>query len=262
MEITKSPKLVAIGAGVASFAAILGGGALVHAQGASAASNPASIVSRISQTDPSNGTQATPPSAADRQAEMDAYLQKLAANLGIDVTKLTDALKTTAKDQVAADLAAGKLTQAQADAANARIDAGDFRFGPMGGGHGGPGGEGRHGGGMDEAALTSFLGIDQATLRTERQAGKSLATIASEHGKSRDELKAFLSDQEKTEVTTAVTNGAMTQAQADAHLQQFTANLDQMIDGTGGPRGMGGRGPRDGQNTAPGSTTTTPTTQG
>jgi len=259
MEITKSPKLVAIGAGVASFAAILGGGAIVHAQGASAQGN---VSGYFAQTDPSQPTQATPPSATDRQAEMDAYLQKLAANLGIDVSKLTDALKKTAKDQVAADLAAGKITQAQADAANTRIDAGDFRFGP-GGGHGGPGGEGRHGGGgMDEAALTSFLGIDAATLRTERQAGNSLATIASNHGKSRDELKAFLTDQEKTEVATAVTNGAMTQAQADAHLQQFTANLDQMIDGTGGPKGMGGHGPRGGQGTAPGSTTTAPATQG
>lgn len=259
MEITKSPKLVAIGAGVASFAAILGGGAIVHAQGASAQGN---VSGYVAQTNPGQPTQATPPSAADRQAEMDAYLQKLAANLGIDVTKLTDALKQTAKDRVAADLAAGKITQAQADAANTRIDSGDFLFGPMGGRHGGPGGEGRHGGRMDEAALTSFLGIDQATLRTERQAGKSLATIASDHGKSRDELKAFLTDQEKTEVAAAVTNGAMTQAQADAHLQQFTANLDKMIDSTGGPHGMGGHGPRGGQDGAPSGTTTAPATQG
>ncbi len=252
MEITRSPKLVAIGAGVASFAAILGGGALINAQGASAQGN---TTSSISQAGPGQPGHMTPPSAAGRQAEMDAYLQKLAANLGIDVTKLTDALERTAKDQVAADLASGKITQAQADAANARIDSGQFRFGPMGGGTGSHGEKGRGGLRMDDAALATFLGIDQATLRTERQAGKSLATIASDHGKSRDALKAFLTSQETAKLTTAVSDGKMTQAQADARLQQFTANLDQMIDSTGGPHGFEGNGPRGNQNGTHGATT-------
>jgi hypothetical protein len=103
---------------------------------------------------------------------------------------------------------------------------------------GGPGGVG------DPAKLATFLGTTPDQLRTEMSAtGATLATVAQSHGKSRDELKAFLTTDVKTHVADEVTSGELTQSQADNKIADATANLDQMIDHSGGPgRGPGGPG--------------------
>lgn len=63
--------------------------------------------------------------------------------------------------------------------------------------------------------------------------------MAQNHGKSRDQLKAFLSAEQKTHLDEQVAAGRMTQAQADAKLAEFSANLDTRIDQVGKPaRGM------------------------
>ena len=79
--------------------------------------------------------------------------------------------------------------------------------------------------------------------------GATLATVAQAHGKSRDELKAFLTDDAKTHLAQEVTEGDITQAQADARLADLTANLDARIDATMpafGGRGHDGMGPMGG----------------
>jgi hypothetical protein len=171
-------------------------------------------------------------------ADQAAYLQKLAGKLGVSVDALTAAIKATNLEILDEKVASGDLTQEQADAARTRIENGD---GPLFG-IGGPRGHGPGHGPGDDEAVAGFLGVDEATFEAEEQAGKSLATIAADHGKSRDELKAFLTAEEKTELAQAVTDGKLTQAQADEHLAQFTANLDERIDSVrtdkaDGPRG-------------------------
>ena len=84
-------------------------------------------------------------------------------------------------------------------------------------------------------------GLDAATLRTELQT-KSLATIASEHGKSVDELKAFLTTQFTESLAQAVADGRITQAEADEKSAGFAQRLDEEINeihakGARGPRG-------------------------
>jgi lambda repressor-like predicted transcriptional regulator len=192
--------------------------------------------------------------------ERDARLQALATELGISVDTLKEAMKQVALDQVAKSLADGKITQEEADARIAAINAGEVHGpgGPRGtGGHGGRGhgGPGMHGG----ADVAGFLGITAEQLRTELQSGKTLAQVAQDHGKSRDELKAFLTEARKAQLAQGVTDGKLTQAEADEKLAEFTARLDEMIDSTGPKAGIGGpRGPRGGQpgtrpSTAPGS---------
>ena len=74
------------------------------------------------------------------------FLDSVAKHLGVSPQKLEDATKAAAVDQVNADLAAGRITKAQADELKARIEAGNGvlggpgRFGPGPGGPGGPGG--------------------------------------------------------------------------------------------------------------------------
>jgi len=112
------------------------------------------------------------------------------------------------------------------------------------------------GGFGDPTALAGFLGITPEQLRSEVSAdGATLATVAQAHEKSRDELKAFLTDQAKTHLAQEVAEGDLTQGEADARLASMTANLDARIDGSvpagrgHGPDGMGpmgGRGMGDG----------------
>ena len=117
--------------------------------------------------------------------------------------------------------------------------------GPGGPGHGdfgrgGPG-FGGPGFGVDQAGVASFLGIDAATLRTELET-KSLATVATENGKTVDELKSFLTSEAQTKLADAVTAGKMTQEQADAALAALQAHLDDEVNEIHGPGEMGPRG--------------------
>ncbi len=256
----KTPRYVALGAGVAAFASILGGGAFA----ASALGSTTTGTSVVAQTTPAP-TGSTAP--ADRAAQQEAYLQALAGNLGIDEATLKAALQKTSVDQIAQMVADGTLTQDQADQITAEIqNGGHLFFGLEGPGRGGPGDHGRPGGpGMDgdhaaeQAALADFLGVDTATLQSEFQSGTTLADVAANHGKTRDELKAFLTDQEATELATAVADGRLTQAQADQIAADHAANLDARIDGTFDAHGPGMRGGPGGPPPANGSSTT-PTT--
>ena len=219
----KQRKLLTLGAGMASMAAIVGGSVFLS-QGSSASAAAPAVNGIHSMTGMVANQAAVPTGQA-------AYIKALATKLGIGETQLTDALKSVQLDQIAQAVKDGKLTQAQADAMTARVNSGTapmFGFGRPD--HEGGKGEGRGVKGMDEAALATFLSIDEPTLETALHSGKSLAAVASEHGKSRDELKAFLSTQLTTTLNNAVTAGKMTQAQADAKLAAAKSTLDARID--------------------------------
>lgn len=239
----KNQKLLSLGAGVAAVASIAAG--TVFGIGGSDSS------SALGLSD-SQLTQIAANVAATPAEERDAYLAKLAANLGVDVDKLKEAITKTNGEVIDAKVADGSMTQAQADAMRERMANGGTWF--FAGGKG-PGGHGDKGFGMKaNADLAAFLGIDAATLHSEQEAGKTLATIASEHGKSRDELKSFLTEAQKTALAQAVTDGRLTQAQADEKLAQFTANLDTMIDKV---HTHDAKGPRGGMPMTPPSTSGT-----
>lgn len=209
-------KILTLGGGAAILGAVLTGGLL----SVSAADNNSSTGMAAQQASQD----------ADKTARKDAYLEKVATDLGISVDALKAALKSASLQTVDDRLAAGEITAEQATAMKERIESGDALFG-----FGGPGGGPRHHGGgrglgIASEELMTFLGIDQGTLDAARQAEKSLATIAQDAGKSRDELKAFLTQQAQESLAEAVTDGHLTQAQADEKLASFEANLDAMID--------------------------------
>ncbi|TAK69884.1 MAG: hypothetical protein EPO22_01725 [Dehalococcoidia bacterium] len=180
-----------------------------------------------------------------------SFLSRVAQKLGIDTPTLENAVKSAKTDEIDARVASGDLTQAQADALKQRIANAPAGAPFFGGGFGERGGHMGRGGIGEPQALADFLGVTPETLRTERSAdGATLATVAQAHGKSRDELKAFLTDQAKTHLAQEVTEGDITQAQADARLSDMTANLDARIDSTMpafGGRGHDGRGPMGGR---------------
>lgn len=233
-------KLISLGAGVAAVASIAGGTLF-------ALSSNSGSSSALGLSDSELQTIATNVAATPAE-ERDAYIAKLAANLGVDVQKLKDAIDKTNLEVIDEKVADGSMPQDRADAMKERIANGETFFGIGGGrGPGGPGGDhgkgpGGPGMGVDQAALASFFGIDEATLRTELQT-KSLATIAGEHGKSVDALKALLTESAKTALAQAVTDGKLTQAEADARLADLSSHIDEEINEV---HSMGPRGPRDG----------------
>ena len=193
------------------------------------------------------------------------FLDRVAEKLGIDTPKLQTAIKDARSDQIDEAVQNGDLTQQQADALKQKLeqmpDAGEFGFGF--GHRKGPGSFGSVPFGREFAfgfnlkntgdQLAGFLGITTEQLRTELSAdGASLASVAQAHGKSRDELKAFIKETAKSTLDEAVKNGDLTQEQEDNALSTLDSHVDQMIDAQCGgmdrglPFGGPGRGHRMG----------------
>jgi hypothetical protein len=250
------PRVALIAAGLVVFAGTIGGG-IVLAEG-----RDAPTPSPTTQAGPSN-------SAKGPKAYTDDFIQKLADNLHIDVQTLKDALKTTSLGEIDQAVSDGKIDQATADKIKTAINNGDvpgFELPRLGNGaapgakaNGGPGGPGRFAfaAPADLNAIAGFLGTDVATLRSELTGGKTLAQAAEAHGKTRDELKTFLTDQQASRLAAAVTAGKITQAQADAVTQKFATTIDNILDQTIQPPPMGrGHKPATGNKTNPPTPTT------
>jgi hypothetical protein len=185
------------------------------------------------------------------------FVELLAQKLGISVDQLKTA-STDARNQLVDELlAAGTITQAQADKMkSADIGAG---FGFHIGGRGGPGAFGVRGVklAVDVAQITADLSkISIDVVKQELQQGKSFAQIAAEHGSSRDALKSAVIAAHTKALQERVASGQITQAQADKMAAELSEHVDQLIDHTGGfagPRGMKG-GMRPGVVPTPSST--------
>ncbi len=190
-----------------------------------------------------------------------SFLDRVAQKLGIETPKLQDAIKSASSDQIDAEVAAGKITQAQADKlkqaiANGKLPGFEGPLGEHGPGKGGFGLGRGLGAGVDMNKLATFLGISQAQLKTELEApNATLATVAQAHGKSSDQLKSFITSTAKTQLDQAVTSKKLTQQQADNALSMLTNNLDNVINGKAFGPHMHGRMKPDGPDTPNSSAT-------
>jgi hypothetical protein len=179
------------------------------------------------------------------------FLDSVAKHLGVTPQKLEDATKAAAIDQVNADLAAGRITQAQADELKKRIEAGDGVLGGpgrFGGGPafpGGPGGPGFAGKGVianEVAAAAKYLGLDESALRTKLENGQSLADVAKAQSKDLDGLKSAILDAAKGDLDKAVADKTLTQTQADDILNELKSHIDDVVNANmrlhrdGGPK--------------------------
>jgi hypothetical protein len=166
----------------------------------------------------------------------------------------TDADRTARLQEVLQPLVDdGVITQEQADKVIAALEA----AGPMGGhdgaGAGMPGGgmpgdgdgDGGRGAGMSGAldSVAALLGITTDELTTELQSGKTLATIATEHGATAQDVIDVLVQEVKDHFTAEVASGEHTQEDADARIADATQRITDFVN-NGGPMGpgMGGRG--------------------
>lgn len=133
----------------------------------------------------------------------------------------------------------GTINQSQADAVQTALEAAKP--------DGGPGGRGGHGPGPGLAVAAKALGMDEAALKTELQANKSVADVASEKGVDINTVITSMVDDLKTHLSQEVTDGTHTQAEADAKLSEATTRITEAVNTKGLPHGgPGGRGGRHG----------------
>jgi hypothetical protein len=152
--------------------------------------------------------------------------------------------------QLSEAVAAGNMTQEDADSMMDRfastIDDTIDGNAPSGGGpsSGGftPGGTGAGlmvGGASEE--LAEFLDIPLEQLESELSAeGATPASVAEAHGRTREELETFYTDQMEWQLIEAVAAGDMSQEEADSMMERFASMIDAIIDGempSGGPQG-------------------------
>jgi hypothetical protein len=101
-----------------------------------------------------------------------------------------------------------------------------------------------NGGGMHTFVWNTVaekLGLTSDELNAEINSGKTLAQVAEEKGISRSNLVAVLETAHKDSLSQAVTDGTLTQEQADNILAQMSGNYEWMLDNMGRGGMMGGQ---------------------
>ncbi|MEI6216381.1 MAG: hypothetical protein WCP64_03815 [Actinomycetes bacterium] len=165
-------------------------------------------------------------------------------------------------------VAKGTITAAQESAIIAAFDAARPTP-PIGmGGFAGKGGMGGQMSGLDNVIITT-LGITQANLEANEQAGKTLASLA---GAKTAALISAIVAYETTQINAQVTAGRLTAAQAQTLITGLPALVTTAVNTVGGSgmgmgAGMGGRGHGRGPGMGMGGTSTlatpvAPTTAG
>lgn len=177
----------------------------------------------------------------DRQQTEQSILDDAAQRLNVSPEALKSALGAAEDAQLDAQVKAGKLTQEQADAIKkARAQSGTVLGGP-GVGHGGPrfgprGGPGHmglqlgldiKGGAIDAAA--GALGLSRDDLVAKLKAGKSIADVAKDQGKSLDDVKTAITDAVTKELDQRVTDKKLTADQRDELVKELKDHIDDLV---------------------------------
>lgn len=146
--------------------------------------------------------------------------------VGDRVTRIKEALSGLVSD--------GTITQEQADQVATTLDE---QLPHRGHGHGGRGGPG---GGAKLETAAEALGVPVEDLRTALQSGQSLTDVAEDQGVSTDDLVNALVEEAKTRLAEKVTEGRLTQEQADERAADLPERIGELVEREG--LGRGGRG--------------------
>lgn len=189
-----------------------------------------------------------------------AFLNDVAKRLNVTPQRLRSAVQGAFLDRLAADVAAGRLTRAQASAIRKRMLQGGFLPPGLGlggfvpayrfGGRFGPGGLRPHGFGMfggvgaELGAAATYLGITTSKLLSEMRSGKTLAQIASAEGKTTGGLEGALTATIKARLDKAVASKVITSAQEQKLLSHLPLMLSAVVSRSVHPWGRVGPGVR------------------
>jgi hypothetical protein len=172
-------------------------------------------------------------------------IAQIAEEKGVATSDIVAAVVATQQESLTSAVEAGTLTQAQADARLALVQANveamlDQTYIFSGDGRGfGMGGFGAGEGML--AVVAEQLGIEPAALVTELQSGKTIAELAEANSVATDDIVAAVVAVHQERLDAAVAAGTLTQEEADAHIVLATSHIQSMLDQplTGRGRGMG-----------------------
>src|SRR5216110_831219 len=185
------------------------------------------------------------PSATGSKNYAQVFVDKLAAILHLNSTQTKDALKQAELQTVDQMLKDGKITQQQADAMKARINAGQG-LGPIGGFGLRPGSFKADRALMQELAtaeanaVASALHMSPADLKSALRSGKSLSDLEAQQKVTDSTVKAAMKSAAKGVLDKAVKAGTITQAQADSVLSKVGSGLDRFGHKPARPKTPGG----------------------
>ncbi|MCL5058419.1 MAG: YckD family protein [Actinobacteria bacterium] len=151
----------------------------------------------------------------DFTAMYQSFISKFAANLGVSEDQVTAAMDATQKQMVDEAVQQGKLTQEQAD----KIQSTNFCFPGFGFGRGGD--DSFKGPGRKLDSMATALGITTDQLNTELEAGKKIEDIAADQSMTMDQFNQKMLELKNAEISKAVSEGKLTQDQADNMLQKM-----------------------------------------
>jgi hypothetical protein len=164
-----------------------------------------------------------------------AFLNDVAKRLNVTPQDLSAALQGAFIDRLNAAVAAGKLTQAQANRLEQRLREGGAL--PLRGVFLGPEHrffgihEGPFAGGL--AAGATYLGLTRSQLRDQIAAGKSLAQIATARGKSVTGLEQALLAGVRSKLDGAVSAKRITSAEEQQILGRLSAHIQALVNHAG-----------------------------
>ena len=183
-----------------------------------------------------------------------AFLNDVAKRLHVSPQQLSSALNGATTDQLQAQVKAGQITQAQANALEQHLkNGGATPFLPLTPGLAGPrpflpgppGAKGflarppgafgfrGFGFGFGLSGAASYLGLTNAQLIQQLQSGKSLAQIASSKGKTVAGLEQAMTAPIKKALDAAVSKKAITATQQQQILSRLSSNLSRRINQKG-----------------------------
>lgn len=212
----KSKKAFAAAGVTLAVAAGAGGALAAGGNGGSTRSHPgpAAIASYLGLT----------PAQLREQLRIGKTLAQIAIAQGKSVSGLEDAISADVQAHLDQAVANGRLSAAQEQALLTRLKARlDDLFN-----HAFPA--------LGErlrptfwAPVAVYLQITPTELRTELRAGKSLAQIATDHGKTVAGLKSAILDAVKARLDRGVASGRLTSAQEQTILDRLSAHVDQLV---------------------------------
>ncbi len=156
-------------------------------------------------------------------------LAQVAEANGVDRQALIDALVAAGNEQ---------LDELRTSLPDRMAELVDRTLPERGEGHGGGGRMGR----FDDGAAAEVLGLTADELREQLRSGKTLAEVATDQGVERQTLVDALVASANERLAQAVTDGKITQEQADERAADLPEMIEKLVDGELRHReGRGGR---------------------
>ena len=168
----------------------------------------------------------------DAQGLRERLAARVAGHLGVSEQQLVDAFKAARLEMLDEAVAAGKITQEQADKIRQRIEDG------QGLGLGLRGWRLRALGGIVRS-VAETLDMTPREIFLDLRQGQSLAEIGESKGVSADTLKSAILTAAGEKLDQAVADGKLTQERADKIMARLTDNIDRILNWKRGSAGAG-----------------------